>query len=123
MKNVAGKGFGSPSQTKGILRGSDTGKVIDAEWLTQNTPYDSGRYLRFSNDALGCQVCARNGDDSPSWRQMAENRDVLVLRAHPSVCRRWHVNRAWLARGDVGNSDRTVGWPSIIAFRPACSKW
>jgi len=27
--------IGSPSQTKGILRTGDTGKMIDSEWLTQ----------------------------------------------------------------------------------------
>lgn len=29
------EGIGSPSQTKGVLRPGDTGKVIDSEWLTQ----------------------------------------------------------------------------------------
>ncbi|HXG47890.1 MAG TPA: hypothetical protein VNO52_09715, partial [Methylomirabilota bacterium] len=33
---VAGKRIGSSSQTKGILRGRDTGKVIDSECITEN---------------------------------------------------------------------------------------
>jgi len=30
--------FGSPSQTKGILRCGDTGKIIDSKWATQIRP-------------------------------------------------------------------------------------
>ena len=34
-ENVAGKGIGSSSQTKGISRAGDADKVIDTKWATQ----------------------------------------------------------------------------------------
>jgi hypothetical protein len=51
------KRFGSPSQAKGILRGGDTGEVIDSEWLTQ-TAFAG---VSVSADSpLGGEVHARN---------------------------------------------------------------
>ena len=40
-QDLAGKGIGSPSETKGISRCGDTGKVIDSTWDAQNSEISS----------------------------------------------------------------------------------
>jgi hypothetical protein len=87
----AQKRFGSPSQTKGILRPGDTGKVIDLEWLTQTRP-TAISVSADSRMSAKCEPETENNVRHP--RQVAANKDDIVRRAHPLVSGFWQANRS-----------------------------
>jgi len=85
------KRIGSPSQTKGISRVRDTGKVIDPEWLIQTRP----TAISVSADSrMSAKFELETENDVRRHRQVAANKDDIVRRAHPLVSGFWQANRS-----------------------------
>jgi hypothetical protein len=85
------KRFGSPSQTKGILRTRDTGKMIDLEWLTQM----ARAAISVSPDSrMAARFAPETEANARSLRQVSPIEDDIARRAQPLVSGFWQANGA-----------------------------
>jgi hypothetical protein len=97
---IAGKRIGSSTQTTGILRSGDTGKVIDLEWLTQNS---HSRRLPFISHA-----CPRDCSGTRCPKMLNRTTGTCSRRFRACAC----------SSGYSGSFHRTTIRRTHIASRP-----